>query len=378
MLTCFAYLSFVFFVIGPLGKLPLEIVGVNIYLADLAIGTLGLIWLIKYKLAYKLLKSDKICRAFILFVFLAFLSWIFSPVALSAGERIISFMYWLRLVAYFSLYITFRYLLKSNLIKHGNIVRYLIFSGLILALVGWMQYFLYPDLRNLSYLGWDPHYKRIFATFFDPNYFGLLMVITLILLISAFRVKIIYFLFVIFIFLTLLFTYSRSSFLALFISLMVFLAARKKYKFIPVILVVLAVSLMLLPRNLGGEGVKLERLFSVEQRINNWKEALFFGQRYPLLGVGFNTLRYARREYGFIDASSQDSHAAAGVDNSFLFVLATMGVAGLASYIFMLSRFFRQAKFIGKIILIAVVIHSLFLNSLFYPWVMYLLWIILA
>ena len=39
--------------------------------------------------------------------------------------------------------------------------------------------FVYPDLRNLWYLGWDPHYYRVFATLLDPNYVGILLVLTI-------------------------------------------------------------------------------------------------------------------------------------------------------------------------------------------------------
>ncbi len=377
ILIYLVYLLFFFFIIGPLGEIPLELTGVNIYLIDPIIGLLAIFWIVKLKTAIKLLKKDKITHFFLIFVFTLFLSWLFTPIQLNWSEKLISLLYLVRLLAYFAVYLTFLYLSTTGRLESLTIKKILFLSGMILAGFGWFQYFLYPDLRNLYYLGWDPHNKRIFSTYFDPNFFGLIMIIMFILLLVNFQKKIMYFLSAVFIFLTILFTYSRSSFITLLVVLMIDFINIKKYWLLGVIVIIFASLLILLPRS-GGESVKLERMFSIEQRIINLQENLMIFSKNPLFGTGFNTLRYARRDYGLADENWLESHAGAGADNSFIFVLATSGLIGLTIFIIMLVQFFLHVGFMGRLILISILIDSLFINSFFYSWMMFILWIILA
>ena len=142
-------------------------------------------------------------------------------------------------------------------------------------------------------------------------------------------------------------------------------------------LILLSTTLFLLPRG-EGIGVKLERLFSAKERIANWSQAVTIFSRYPITGVGFNTLRYARRQFSLLPEDWLDNHAAAGVDNSFLFVLVTTGIIGLMTFLAALFQFFRKSSLIFRISLIGVVVHSFFLNSFFFPWIMFWLWILLG
>jgi len=131
----------------------------------------------------------------------------------------------------------------------------------------------------------------------------------------------------------------------------------------------LAVVLPLLPRP-GGEGVNLLRLFSIEQRFDNYGEGFALWRRSPLLGVGFNTLRSVRNDFV--------SHSASGLDNSLLFVAATTGIIGLLFYLNLLRRLWQSGGEIVKLSLIAVIVHSFFQNSLFYPLVMIWLWLLVT
>ncbi|MDZ4229052.1 MAG: hypothetical protein U1C50_02245, partial [Patescibacteria group bacterium] len=123
---------------------------------------------------------------------------------------------------------------------------------------------------------------------------------------------------------------------------------------------VLALALLSLPRP-GGEGVKLERLVSARQRISNYQLSIDFWRQSPVLGLGFDTLRYYR--------DNQASHSASGLDSSLLLVLVTTGVVGLAAYVNLLKHLWQNHPLM-RLSLVALVTHSLFVNSLFYPWVM--------
>lgn len=371
------YLCILSLIIGLLGKIPLGLADINLYFNDLVVVLIGFYWLFHLTKLITLLKSDKIFPYFLFFSIFALVTLIFSPIQLTFGEKFTSLLYLLRFVLYFAVYITVKYLVKSKQIKAVDIFKLLGTVGLAVSVIGWLQYFLYPDLRNLYYLGWDPHYKRIFSTFFDPNFLGLILLLSLISLFLQTKRSLITWISKLFIFITLMFTYSRSSYLALLIAGLFYSWCRRRYELIIVITVITVIATLLLPRP-SGEGVKLERVFSIEQRVENWKLGLKIFSEHPLLGVGFNTIRYAKRDYGLRPEVQIEDHSGAGFDNSFLFVAAASGIVGFTLYIILLIQYFRLANLIGQISLIAIATHSFFLNSLFFPWIMLWMWILLG
>src|SRR5258708_37344151 len=138
-------------------------------------------------------------------------SLLFSLSFFKLPQIFVGILYLVRLVAYFSL----------TQIKFKNkkfIFNSLIIVGVFIAIFGWIQYFFFPDLRALKMLGWDDHYFRLVSNFFDPAFTGILLVLAEILIFiktvkSETRLN--YFL-NIFLIITVLFTYSRAIYLALF------------------------------------------------------------------------------------------------------------------------------------------------------------------
>lgn len=362
-------------VFGVLGKIPLNIAPISVYLTDIFAGLLAVIFLIKIKFNIKRLWKIKSIQFASIFILIAIASLLLTPINLSVYEKFISSLYLIRFTAYFLTFPCLLFLIKEKHITVGYLTKLLMTVGIILIIIGWLQYFLYPDLRNLYYLGWDPHYFRIFGSFFDPNYFGLMQVLFITLLISG-KINKISLISLFASLVSLAFTYSRSSFLSLAASLSYFSIIKKKYLYFLVLFMFIS-GLVLLPRP-GGAGVELERLFSIEQRIENWKDTASIFIKHPLTGVGFNTLRYVRRNYQFLSEDWLTSHSAAGVDNSFLYVAVTTGILGLIIYVKMLFSAFQEVKLLGKLTTIAVIIHSLFLNTLFYPFVMIFLFTVWA
>lgn len=250
-----------------------------------------------------------------------------------------------------SLYLA-RFLAYSLLINLTVKPVYLIWFSSLIAGFGLIQYLLVPDTRWLLALNWDEHYYRLLSTLLDPNFTGIILVLGLIL-IYFYRPKArgLYGLHLAALWLT----YSRSSYLALFSALAVLAVLKKKFKLI-LLAVAFAASLLLLPRP-GGEGVKLERIMSVKQRLSNYRLGLEFWRQSPVFGLGFNTLRYFR--------DNQASHSASGLDSSLIFVLVTSGVVGLLVYLNLL-RSLWQKSLVLKVTLVALLVHSLFVNSLLY------------
>lgn len=238
--------------------------------------------------------------------------------------------------------------------------------GFGMAILGLGQYLLYPDIRNLFPLGWDLHYYRVVGSLLDPGFTGLILVFTLVYLFLNKFPKLTW----IITYLTLALTYSRSSYLAFFVAFSWISYQKRTWKYILVSLCLITVTVTVLPRAADGEGVKLERTYSVWARAESWKTAWNIFVQNPILGVGFNTYRYAQN-------ASPESHAGAGVDSSLLLVLATTGIIGFVIYLKYLKYLWSLGKndLVLSTSLIAVFVHSLFLNSQFYPHVM--LWIAL-
>ena len=301
----------------------------------------------------------------VVFSAIAFFSWLIKIPQHSFQEILIAFLYlwrWLVLAAaYFLFRVSWRWLLAF---------------GVIIALIGWCQYLFWPDLRWLAVYGWDDHYYRLTAPFFDPAFTGLILALTLILLTEKYwlglkskRLNICHLLFVI-CYLALALTYSRSSYLAYLVGMALIARQKKAKKFFAGVIALFLITLLLLPRP-SGEGAKLERTSTITARIRNYQQSWQIIKVHPLFGVGFNFYRYAQQDYGFLETDWQENHAGSGADNSFLFVWATTGIFGLLAYLWLIWQMLK----IEPISTTAVIVHSLFNHSLFYPWVMLWLWL---
>lgn len=268
-------------------------------------------------------------------------------------------------------------------------------SGVSVGVLGIFQYIIYPNLRNLYYLGWDPHEFRIFSTLLDPNFTGMILVLTLILGEYLFHYQfqhksvllhLFVFLASVLCFLALLLTYSRGSYVAFLAVVIMWVFLNHKFKVGAVVILLLGVGLVLLPQP-GGEGVKLLRTISVESRIDDSREAIKLFLTSPLIGVGFNTLRFVRNDTENDEGTIEVSHSGAGFHNSWLFLITTTGLVGTIAYLriwwHLLVKDTSKLKTnpIKELLLLtfaAVAVGSLFDNSLFYPWIMLWLWILVG
>ena len=126
------------------------------------------------------------------------------------------------------------------------------------------------------------------------------------------------------------------------------------------------------------ENVNLFRAVSSEARLETAGNALLIIKNNPLIGVGFNSYRYAQFRYGLRNRANAQSHADSAPDNSFLFVIATTGIVGFILYLFLWVRVFKISSVLAIASITGVFINSMFINSLFYPFIMLWLWIIIA
>jgi O-antigen ligase len=368
MLLIFA-LFFLSLLLGQLGSFMI-VPGVTVYAHDIVLVILLIMACIR---SYKQKQYTPILvKPIIVFSGIALLSLLISENRFGWLAVGISSLYLFRFIAYAGLYIV----MTQQYVSTKLLLRWLYFFGTGISILGLVQFVLYPQLQNLSYLGWDPHYYRLFSTFFDPNFTGIIIVLTILLGIHLMQKNNNRWYYVLeFINAGALFlTYSRSSWGALIVSLCIWIIWTKRW--VLGLIIVTCITILLLLPTPGGKTLRLFRTDSTFSRISNWKETIVLIQQTPIIGYGFNTLRYVHNDESIYLPDTPVSRAASGVDNSFLFLLATTGIAGFVAYAWIIFRIVRKnTSLLMVCILAAVGFHCLFTNSLFYPWVMIWMWI---
>ncbi len=319
------------------------------------------------------------------FLIAAVLSLLFNGAWLQLHDTVVSSLYLTRLV----LYILIIPIISSCFTKRDlPFILGGIFSAITVTVLGGViQYFVYPDLRNLVYLGWDEHLFRIFSSFLDPNFASILFCIgfwvgILYLRISDHKkyVKYSIYTFIALTSVAILLTYSRTGYLAWVSSLFVYLVLTKNLRMLCITIIFLIAGLIALPKDIKSEGVNLLRTASIYSRLDAYGTSISIIHKYPIFGVGFNAYRYAVEKIAPSE-KIEISHAGAGVSNSYLFILATTGIVGLVAFLKLLFEVGKQiaklsqknVKVIFTSIATVVLIGSLTENILFYSFVLIIL-----
>lgn len=359
----------IFFPLGQLPKLLLQLIEVNPLLlpADLIILLLAFSSLFYKNLWQLLIKSKPILFLICVTTFSWVLSFSFWGIAsINPGS-----LYLIRLISYLVSFIILRNLIDNKYLTKLFLLKALGLVGVAIGLLGFIQYLLLPDLTQLYLYGWDDHYYRLAGSFLDPAYTGVFLVLTIILIINSSLFKETNYKngLLLALVLALSLTYSRASYLSLFVGLAFLVRKNKIVKVLGIVLGVVVLLLVLLP-NAGGEGVNLFRTNSIFQRAGNYQQAAFLSSKFPLFGVGYNNVCLAKQE--FIGVSVGGRNACSGLDNSFLFLLVTTGIAGFLAFAnFFYLLLWENSSSMMKASLLAVSTHAFFSNTLVYPFILF-------
>lgn len=357
--------SFLFFLLslGQLQRISFLNQRINVYLHEIFM--LGLI-LKNLKTSLFVFKKWKEIFFFLLIIFLSLINRFFK---FSLRENIIGFLYFLRLTLYF---FYFFYLLTLQKIKRKMIIKKgFKFFGFLTLIFSFLQYFFYPDLGNLSYLGWDRHQFRVFSVFFDTHISGMIF---LILFFYFFKKgkdlfeKSLAIGFLVLIFLT----YSRLTyFLFLFLIIYLFLKEKNKPLFF-VLFIVSVFSIFFLIPKFPGESTNLFRRFTIFSRMEDWKKGILIFKENPILGIGYNRIGAFKQD------GENVNHSRAGFSSSYLIILVTSGIFGLMSFLFLLKRFFCEGKETSRLFLIGLSLSSFFENIFLVNFILFLFLTLLA
>lgn len=362
-------------ILGEFGHYPFGASGVAVSLTDIFL-TLTLIIFLIWKIGIKkeLIEVKKFKWLF-LFWLTGFISVIVSGI-FGGG------LYLLRYLIYSSSLILGFYLIKSKVASVSRIIDVSLIVGLFLSGIGFLQLIFYPNLDALVAFGYDPHQGRLVSSFLDPNFIGAFLNIFVILSLYNFQKNHLrkYLVFSGIFILAVVLTFSRSAYLMLAVEILIY--GLKSYKKLVAILVVLFLVLFLLfpkfnQRIVGG----LTLDASATERIQSWNNGLILFRENPVTGVGFDNLRYQFERHDLLKVFSENGgHSGAGVDSSLVFVLATEGILGLLSFLIFWFFLFRESRssdfwlpFLA--IFLGLTVDSQFINSLFYPPIMFVLYL---
>jgi len=375
--SIFLFLFLIIFPFGQIIRLSFNFAGLAIpfHPIDLVVG-LGAIYSVLFqKSRSKIFKYLNVFLAILIFSFIL-------SIFVFGKNSIYGIFYLIRLISY-TYFLNYVWnFVKSNLINKRLIINSLILATVASAFFGWIQFFMFPDIKPFFVYGWDMHLFRLVGTFLDPTFLGLIIVFGLILsinrLIETKNNR--YLLIIIFLLISLAFTYSRASYLA-FLGAMVLIAfVKNRYRKLFLWVVGLLLIVLMLP-TAKNHSIELTRTFSITAKFDNYQDAIEIFKKFPVFGVGYNNFCYARNK--FIGFESFSSHACSGSDSSLLLILATCGVVGFIIFISTVLKVFGFLRgnlmnyFTGPI-LVALFVHSLFSNSLFFPWILGFVIILLA
>jgi O-antigen ligase len=350
------------------------------------VAALGGTWLLYKTLIERSWPKSILWAPFLTFSVIAAISLLNGSREITTKETIISGLYLVRFIEYFLL--TFIALDLAKTPKyHRIILNALIVSATLLALAGFIQLKIKPDFGSFEILGWDPHQGRLLSTWFDPNFIGGLFAFSLSIITALILDKKItkrhkkwFIISGALMLYALLITYSRSAYLAFLGGMGIIGLMRSRQLLIGIIIASIllvsisaraqerVINLYYTAQSLVGIGAELPDA-TARLRLDSWDGAWTIIEDKPILGIGFNTYAYAQNRYGFLDDLKK--HSATGSDSTLLTIWATTGILGFLAYLWLLGTILWVSRSNSLAIgffagIIALLIHSIFVNSLLF------------
>lgn len=376
MFNILTLLTFFLFSLGQLGRISFQDQQVNVYLYEVVMFFLLLFLFKRYRLKPLAVNFTRWKTGYYL-IGAMLLSFIFNINAFGSQQNIVALLYLVRLFGYFVYFIYLFFEVRENpkqvrkTLRNGLFIFILIttFSSII-------QYFLYPNLRNLSYQGWDPHLYRLFGVFFDTSITGTVYgLVFLFLFFEQFATKKYQWLVHILRGTYLLFliaSFARNVYLGIILTLGVYFLTKVNWRSLVVFLAIFVIALFIIPKPFG-EGIKLSRQLSLLGRISDYGVGIKLWMEKPLLGFGYNRIRYLKEQSNLKDLQGlESSHSGASFHSSYLVMMVASGVVGLILLLAFMHKL-SAVSFHARHYLIFVGFVSLFDNVLLHPFILFTL-----
>jgi len=384
--------------VGNLGRAPVLVRGPEwpVLLNDLLVGAALLVSALACLQARRL-RVDAVVGVGLAFaaVGLGAGLWAAQKYGLAAGELLSSYAYLVRWVAYFGLYVSVLNVARDDdapvlwSAVERMVLAFAAFGVFQVAAFSAFAQQVYP--QGPDYVLWDYQGRRLVSTLLDPNFAGILLAFPLLVQLAQLSYGVPVRVWKPLLLLAaLLMTVSRGAVLALVAGVLVIVAVRGvRARLARAAGAIFVIGLPFLPALVAFAASF--RKFSIDEsamaRVQSWLRAITVIGDNPVFGIGFNTYQYVQRAYGWNFAS----RSPAGLDGGLLFVTVLTGFVGLALYLALLGlvvgrcrRLWRdrrapaasRAFALGTAAaVVALVLHSLTVNSLLLPFLMEPLWL---
>jgi hypothetical protein len=387
-------------VVGNLGRVPVMAVGAKdapVFFNDILVVGVVLVGALAC-LATRSLRIDGVGRAALAFAAVGGLSAVLAVprFELSAFEFVFSIAYLVRWLVYFGIY-----LVVVNCLRRGDVAPVLAtLQAMILAFAafGILQSIFLPGFAQMVYpdsvvgVDWDYQGRRLVSSFLDPNFAGMLITMGLLVLLAQLTSGVVVARWhMLMLFGALLLTLSRSSILAFLVGLIVIcvvggISRRALRAGALTFLAMLPFLPWIVEYAISLNKLKLDA--SALGRVVSWMRGLEVFADHWLIGVGFNTFGFVQRYYG-VPIRARDAF---GMDGGLLFIAVMTGVVGVALYTFMVLLVLRRCRSVWRdreraaedrglavgvaAATVALLVHSVFLNSLLFPFLLEPLWVL--
>lgn len=365
-------LNFLFFSLGQLTTISRSIGGFNIYFFDIFLFFTNLVLVFwigmrgKFKINFPLI----IFSIFLFFSLSLTLSQVyFYPIF----EQIKILSYLIR----FSQYFIFGYLLfnlvNCCLLDKPELRNIFVINFYFLSILNLLQLLFLNDLSGIAKFGWNPHIGRLTGTFLDPNFMAFYICLYFVLNHFYLKNKYIEYLSIFSIFATL----SRNGIITLFvIYLLLNLKIRKKLIFL---FLIASLFLIINPRIIERFSQFTDANDSSYVRLISWNEGIKVTNFSSYSGVGFNNYKNNLEFYRVSSLDGLERNSSNSTDSSFLHIFVTLGPVGFVMMLGLFLSFTYNSKFIIKniVILLSLLFNSQFINSLFFPQIGFLIFIML-
>ena len=368
--------TLIFFSLGQIGRIGIGDYPVFIHLYEVPLVLFTILLMFKFRLTPLLQSKLKILWIMAIW---ALISFIISLFFYSWYENAIALMYMLRLAFHllFGMYVS-TYISQLS-VTHLNTLK-LVMYALIAWFAGTMivQYFLYPNIGNIAYLGWDPHIQRAVGLFLEPPLAAAFLGLSMIYLYQS-KLLIIYrYVSIGILGMLFLLTYSRGALVAGLVTLGYLLLRSMKLQLLSIIIVIILLGLVLLGKS-NLESTNLFRTSSIQSRMTDYQQGVEIWSQNIISGIGYNHIRFEKETYideVFVE-DYNPSHGIASFHSSFLIVAVTTGFIGLAIAIIGLVQLWSVNVYTKHAVIFLSII-SLFDNVLLHPFILVLFALMLA
>lgn len=373
---------------GLLLRIPVG--GAGILATDIILPVFAFVWLFTKLVITRNFPRNSFIRPGIIFLVIALISFVLGTSELLFKEQVLSLAHLLRFASLLIWGWASTDIFRN---EQNSFWKGLFWILTIIVLLGLVQFRFIPDISSWSREGGlDPHTGRLLGTWLDPNFMAGLLGFSLPLLIarwyrsSSTRMKIILGVLIALFLYALFLTFSRSGYLASCIGLLVFFLFRD-WKIIIFGILIIALGIATNERaqkrvgELGGtlSAIVLHETDEIDPtaslRLQSWQKSFELWQKYPLLGIGYNTYRYRASEEGIVD---ENYFSSGGSDSTHLTILVTTGILGFLAFMWFLGKIVwinfhrflstRNELFLGFVAgLVTIFIHAFFVNSLLFP-----------